>query len=227
MSAPRRFIAYLRVSTQRQGRSGLGIEAQRAAIAAFLQSGGSLLGEHVEVETGTKNDRPELTKAMEACRLKGATLLIAKLDRLSRDAAFLLGLQKAGVDFVAADMPGANRMTVGIMAVVAESERQMISDRTKVALAAAKARGTALGGWRGGEKVDGRKGAQANRRAADSFAASLMPILAPMVSSGASLRAMAGELTRQGIRTARGGQWTAGAVRAVLERNARGDPLSP
>ena len=138
-----RFIAYYRVSTATQGRSGLGVEAQPAAVRAFLNGGDwKLLGEFTEVESGANNARPELGKALNTCRLKGATLVIAKLDRLSRDAHFLLGLDKAGVDFVAADMPSANRMTVGIMAVVAEEERRMIAARTKAALAAAKARGT-------------------------------------------------------------------------------------
>ncbi len=140
-----RFIAYYRVSTATQGRSGLGVEAQQAAVRAFLNGGSwKLLGEFTEVESGANNARPELGKALNACGLKGATLVIAKLDRLSRDAHFLLGLDKAGVDFVAADMPSANRMTVGIMAVVAEEERRMIAARTKAALAAAKARGRAV-----------------------------------------------------------------------------------
>ena len=121
-----RFVAYYRVSTASQGRSGLGVEAQQMGVRAFLNGGSwSLLGEFTEVESGSNNERPELAKAMAACRLKGASLLIAKLDRLSRDAHFLLGLAKAGIDFVAADMPAANRMKVGIMAVVAEAERGM------------------------------------------------------------------------------------------------------
>lgn len=150
------FVAYYRVSTQSQGRSGLGLEAQKAAVQAFLNGGSwKLLGAFTEIESGADNARPELAKALNACRLKGATLVIAKLDRLSRDAHFLLGLEKAGVDFVAADMPSANRLTVGIMAMVADEERRMIAARTKAALAAAKARGVALGGWKGGPKVDG------------------------------------------------------------------------
>lgn len=214
-----RFVAYYRVSTQAQGRSGLGIEAQQAAVRAFLNGGAwRLLGEFVEVESGANNARPELAKALAACRLKGASLVIAKLDRLSRDAHFLLGLDKAGVDFVAADMPAANRMTVGIMAVVAEEERRMIAARTKAALAAAKARGVALGGWKGGPVVDGRLGAEANRRQAQAFAAKLAPLMAEMQGRGLSLRQMAAELTAQGIQTARGGAWTAAAVRAVLLR---------
>src|SRR5215471_4879274 len=144
-----KWISYLRVSTSRQGETGLGIEAQRQAVASFLNGAQwILLKEFVEVESGAKTDRPKLNEALRACRLYGARLVIAKLDRLSRDAHFLLGLPKAGVNFVAADMPNANRLTVGIMAMVAEEERRMISQRTKDALAAAKKRGVELGGRR-------------------------------------------------------------------------------
>src|SRR5206468_10045741 len=131
-------------------RSGLGIEAQRKAVEDFLNGGTcQVVKEFVEVESGKKGDRPELAKAYQLCRLIGAKLVIAKLDRLSRDAHFLLGLEKAGVDFVAAEMPTANRLTVGILAMVADEERRMISKRTQEALAAAKARGVRLGGNRG------------------------------------------------------------------------------
>src|SRR3954471_1117781 len=141
-----RYVSYLRVSTDRQGRSGLGLEAQRKAVQEFLNGGRwDLIAEFVEVESGKRDDRPKLAEALSLCRLHNATLVIAKLDRLSRDAAFLLGLQKAGVRFVAADMPEANELVVGIMAVVAQAERKMISTRTKAALAAAKARGVRLG----------------------------------------------------------------------------------
>ena len=145
-----KWISYLRVSTDRQGKSGLGLEAQRASVADYLNGGHwKLIKEFVEVESGKRaDDRPKLEAAFAACRLHGAKLVIAKIDRLSRDAHFLLGLDKAGVDFVAADMPNANRLTVGIMAMVAEEERRMISARTKAALAAAKARGKKLGGRR-------------------------------------------------------------------------------
>jgi DNA invertase Pin-like site-specific DNA recombinase len=220
MSASR-FVAYYRVSTLAQGRSGLGIEAQQTAVRYFLNGGSwALLGEFTEIESGANNARPELAKALNACRLKGATLVIAKLDRLSRDAHFLLGLDKAGVDFVAADMPSATRMTVGIMAVVAEEERRMIAARTKAALGAAKARGVVLGGWKGGPMVDGTLGAAANRSRADAFAAKLAPIVTDLRHRGLSLRQVAAELIAQGIQTPRGGEWSAAAIRAVLARVA-------
>ena len=144
------YVSYCRVSTVRQGRSGLGLEAQQRAVSDFLNGGSwKLVGEFVEVESGKKADnRPQLAAALKTCRLKNATLVVAKLDRLSRDAHFLLGLQNAGVRFVAVDMPEANEMTVGIMAVVAQAERKMISQRTIAALAAAKERGKKLGGFR-------------------------------------------------------------------------------
>lgn len=214
-----RFVSYFRVSTQKQGRSGLGLEAQREAVTVYLNGGNwTVLIEFTEVESGRKAERPELAKALDMCRLTGATLVIAKLDRLARDAHFLLGLQKAGVEFVACDMPTANRLTIGIMALVAEEEARAISARTKAALAAAKARGTALGGWRGGPIVDGTLGAAARRHKADGFAAGLAPMLRQMQAAGLSLRQMASRLADQGIKTPRAGAWTATAVRNALAR---------
>ena len=216
-----RYVAYYRVSTAAQGRSGLGLEAQRATVTTYLNGGSwTLLGEYAEVESGKVNARPQLARALEACRLKGASLVIAKLDWLSRDAAFLIGLESAGVDFVAADMPNANRLTVRLMAVLAQEEREMIGARTKAALQAAKARGTVLGGWRGGPVVDGRLGADANRAKADAFAADVGPMVREMHGRGLSLRQIAAELVKEGIRTPRGGEWSAAAVRSVLARAA-------
>src|SRR3954451_13181762 len=129
-----RFISYYRVSTARQGQSGLGLEAQKAAVRAYLDGGDwQLVGAFTEIESGKNNDRPQLAKALAECRLRNATLVIAKLDRLSRNAAFLLNLKDAGVDFVCADMPDANKLTIGIMALIAQNEREAISARTKAA----------------------------------------------------------------------------------------------
>ena len=217
------FVLYFRVSTVRQGVSGLGIEAQRAAVAAFL-NGGDWKGvaEFSEIESGKANDRAELAKAIKVCRLYGAKLLIAKLDRLSRDAHFLLGLEKAGVDFVAANMPNANRLTVGIMAMVAEEERRMISARTKAALAAAKARGTKLGGFRG-VKVDDEARALsiASRKAtASARAGDVAPTIAELKAVGlTSLSALANALTERGIPTAKGAAtWSPMQVSRVLKQ---------
>jgi DNA invertase Pin-like site-specific DNA recombinase len=218
-----KFVSYLRVSTARQGRSGLGLEAQRKAVDDFPNGGNwQVIKEFVEVESGKRADRPELAKAFQACRLFGAKLVIAKLDRLSRDAHFLLGLEKAGVDFVAADMPQANRLTVGIMAMVADEERRMISARTKAALAAAKSRGKKLGGDRGAKITNTiRKAARAAVKArTDARAADLAPVLEELKSAGAkSLGDLARGLTERGIPTARGGStWTAVQVARVLAR---------
>src|SRR6476620_2193370 len=148
-----KFVSYRRLSNKRQGESGLGLEAQRTAVETWLNGGSwQLVEEHVEVESGKRDDnRPALAKAIEACHAYNAKLVIAKLDRLSRDAHFLLGLQKAGIEFIAVDMPHANRLTVGIMALVAEQEREATSQRTKAALQAAKARGVQLGNPKGTE----------------------------------------------------------------------------
>jgi DNA invertase Pin-like site-specific DNA recombinase len=220
-----RWIAYLRVSTQRQGKSGLGLEAQRNAVTEFLNGGNwSLVKEYVEVESGKRSDRPELAKAIQACRAYGAKLVIAKLDRLSRDAHFLLGLEKAGVDFVAADMPTANRLTVGIMAMVAEEERRMISKRTKEALQAAKRRGVKLGGDRGviPSRTTRKLAVDAIQARAAAKAADLAPIIAELRAAGVSSRsALAVSLNERGIPTPRGkGQWTATQVSRLLERSA-------
>ncbi len=217
-----KFVSYLRVSTEKQGRSGLGLEAQRKAVDDFLNGGRwRVIAEFVEVESGSRNGRPKLAEALSLCRLHGAVLVIAKLDRLSRDAHFLLGLQKANVRFVAADMPEANEMVVGIMAVVAQAERKMISARTKAALAAAKARGVQLGRPENLRNQEvGRVQGRAKRTAlAAARSADLQPIIADVQASGGlSLRQIAAGLNQRGIPTARGGAWSAVQVQRVLER---------
>ena len=218
-----RFCAYYRVSTARQGRSGLGLEGQRAAVINYLDGGRwTLVAEFTEVESGKRDDRPVLAEAIKACRVYGAKLVIAKLDRLSRDAHFLLGLEKAGVDFVCADMPNANRLTVGIMAMVADEERKMISKRTKEALAAAKKRGTKLGGFRGvvPNKKARAMAVEALQARANAKAADLAPIIKDLQASGkTSLRAIAEGLNEAGIPTARGGEWSSVQVMRMLERH--------
>ncbi len=145
MSPARRYTPCYRVSTQKQGISGLGLDAQRAAVQAFVADPTQLGAEYVEIESGKKNQRPQLLAAMAEARRVGATLLIAKLDRLSRNAGFIFALRDSGVDFVCCDMPDANTLTVGLFAVIAQHERETISKRTKDALAAKKARGAQLG----------------------------------------------------------------------------------
>jgi len=221
-----RFVAYYRVSTAQQGRSGLGLDAQREAVRAFLNGGAwTLAAEFVEVESGKANDRPQLAAALAECRLTGATLVVAKLDRLARNARFLLdvveGAGAAGVVFC--DLPSipagpVGRFMLTQMAAVAELEAGLISQRTKAALAAAKDRGVTLGGWRGGPKVDAAAGRAALQDRADAFAARVRPMAAELRDRGLSLREIAAELTTRGVRTARGGQWTAAAVRSVLGR---------
>lgn len=224
---PTKFVAYLRVSTDRQGRSGLGIDAQREAVFRHLtgQAEADAAAEFVEVESGKRNDRPELQKALKQCRLTGATLIVAKLDRLSRNAAFLMTLRDSGVKFVAADLPEANTMTVGIMALVAQHEREAISSRTKAALAAAKARGRALGGRRSNSpdiRQSQPSGVLAASRAAQSRAEDLRELLSGLASEGLSLRQIAYRLNAAGVLTSRGKpqSWTATAVRRVLARLA-------
>ena len=217
-----KFVSYLRVSTTRQGHSGLGLEAQRAAVANFLNSGRwKLIGGIVEVESGSRDDQQKLAEALSVCRLHNATLVIAKLDRLSRDAHFLLGLTEARVRFIAADMPEANEIVVGMMAVVAQAERKMISQRTRAALAAAKTRGVKLGKPENlrNQMMGCANGRATRTRAAINRAGDLLPIIADIRAGGAaSLRAIAAELNSRGIPTAREGQWSAIQVKRICER---------
>lgn len=220
------FVSYLRVSTDKQGRSGLGLEAQRAAVAAHAAAGGSIVAEFVEVESGRKNDRPQLAAALAACRTRRAVLLIAKLDRLARNVAFVSNLMEAGVEFIAADMPTVNRLTIHILAAVAEEEARMISARTKAALAAAKARGVVLGnprlqpGTREQAIFAGRAAALAISAKARGIAADLAPVIEQIRAEiGGSLALIATELTARGIPSPSGrGIWHAMTVRRVVKR---------
>ncbi len=218
-----KYVAYYRVSTQRQGRSGLGLEAQRQAVLDFLNGNGfEIAGEYTEVESGKRDDnRPELAKALAACRLHGATLVIAKLDRLARNVAFIASLMDSGVDFTAVDFPHANRLTVHILAAVAEHEREMISQRTKAALAAARARGVKLGRPGNftpeGRLLGSRRGNEARSAKAAARARDLAPVIDEMHAAGTtSLHGMAAALNDRDVPAPRGGRWQASQVRRVL-----------
>jgi DNA invertase Pin-like site-specific DNA recombinase len=216
-----KFVSYLRVSTARQGVSGLGLEAQRAAVAGYLNGGDwELLKEIVEVESGKRNDRPALAEALKVCRKHKATLVIAKLDRLARNVAFISNLMESGVEFVAVDMPQANRFVVHILAAVAEHEAEAISKRTKAALAAAKARGTQLGGRRVSAERFAEIGTAARKvrtEVADKRAAEIMPLIRSIQAAGAtSLRQIAAALNEQNVATPRGGEWSAVQVQRTI-----------
>src|SRR5450759_3163789 len=213
-----RFVAYYRVSTDRQGKSGLGLEAQQKAVMDYLNGGAwELVAEFTEIESGKHSDRPELAKALEVCRRHKAKLVIAKLDRLSRNLAFLATLMEAGVEFVAVDNPHASKLTVHILAAVAQHEREMISERTKAALQAAKARGKRLGNPRLSNAA--ARGTAAGKAAADQFAANVLPVIREIQASGVTSRnAIAAKLNERRVKTARGGRWSHVQVGMILAR---------
>jgi DNA invertase Pin-like site-specific DNA recombinase len=212
-TVPCQFVAYYRVSTDRQGRSGLGLDAQREAVLRHLAShAGKLIGEFCEVESGRRADRPQLAAAIAAAKKAKATLIIAKLDRLARNVHFISGLMESGVDFVAADNPHANKLMVHMLAAFAEHEREQISQRTKDALAAAKARGIKLG-----RNATDRL-APAYRAAAVERARELAPLLAELKGAGMSARRMAVELTARGVPTPNGAKWHGQTVRRMVDR---------
>jgi DNA invertase Pin-like site-specific DNA recombinase len=205
------YAHYLRVSTQKQGIDGYGIDAQRAAIAKYIPA-----AEFIEVESGKRKDRPELLKALEYCKKNSAVLVVAKLDRLARNVAFVSMLMESGVEFVCADFPTANRLTIHIIAAVAEHEAVMISSRTKAGLLAAKHRGVKLGKSMDLEKAI--KGRVTQSQAADRNAAKIRNTVNGLVASGMSLRGIAAELNAMSVPTPRGSQWTAQGVKNALAR---------
>jgi len=221
-----RFVTYLRVSTDKQGRSGLGLEAQHAAVAAHVDAArGHIVAEHVEVESGRKKDRPQLAAALEACRALRATLVIAKLDRLARNVAFVSNLMESGVEFVAADMPTVNRLTVHILAAVAEEEARMISARTRAALAAARARGVRLGNPHllARDPVFAAHANAVQITNAHRRTAAVQPYLDAARRAGArTLAEMAEALMARGVPAPRGGhRWSPAQVRRILRKPAQ------
>ena len=219
-------VAYYRASTQRQGRSGLGIEAQRAAVARFAETEGiTILHEFTEVETGKGADaldrRPQLAAALATARQHKCPVLVAKLHRLSRDVAFIAGLMAQRVPFIVAELGAdADPFMLHLYAALAEKERRLISERTRAALASRKATGTKLGNPTNAGTA-AAAGRSVQMRSADSFAETVLPIIASRKKSGVtSLRGIAIALNRRGVRTARGGDWQVSNVRNVLARVA-------
>lgn len=223
-NAPRsgKYVLYYRVSTQRQGRSGLGLAAQRETVIRFIgDSKWTLLQEFTEVESGKKNDRPQLTEALRLCQLTGATLLVAKLDRLSRNAAFLLALRDSEVKFVCCDFPEANDMMIGFMALFAQWEAERISERTREALAEARDRGVQLGTPANlkGSDDDRARGRETRTRKANERAELLRPIIEELTAQGITrLHKMAGALNEKSITTPFGREWRPTTVRRLLDR---------
>ena len=223
----KKYVAYYRVSTAKQGKSGLGLEAQQEAVAAFVKaSAGSVIECFEERESGKNNDRPMLIQAMELAMRRKATLIIAKLDRLSRNAAFLLSLRDANVDFVACDLPEMNTLTLGVMAVVAQYERELISQRTKAALASAKRRGVKLGCPLGakafgqkGQLRGSARGSEAMRAKADDTAEGFRSVLTRLTAQYAgNASAIARQLNEDGETTPRGKPWNPMQVIRTMDR---------
>lgn len=213
MDKKQKFISYLRVSTDRQGVSGLGLEAQRSAVDTYLKSvGGVLLNEFVEIESGGKRSRPILVKSISLCRDESATLIIAKLDRLARNVAFISSLMESGVDFLAVDSPYANKLMIHILAAFAEHEREQISERTRAALASARQRGVRLG-------ANGENLARKYKQEAQAAAEGYRPGVQSAMQNGAKTFAqIAAELNASGYRTRKGAAWKPGTTHRLLGR---------
>lgn len=227
-----RAIAYYRVSTERQGRSGLGLDAQRAMVEGYVRGhGGEILAEYVEVESGRRCDRPQLARALGDAKAYGATLMIARLDRLARNVAFTSALLESGADFCACDNPHANKLTIHILAAIAEYESDLISMRTKAAMAQAKLRGRVFGahdprcrgGWlaRTGRITEVQARAlRERRRRAQEFLGRVAPIVRAMIGRGMKLRAIAGTLNESGIRTRMGKMWSDATLSRIMREIA-------
>ena len=217
------YIAYYRVSTAKQGQSGLGLEAQKSSVTGYLNSkSGELLAEYTEIQSGKKDEnRPELQAALRQCRLSGATLLIAKIDRLSRNPAFLINLQDSSTNFVCVDMPEANNFTVGILACMAGYYRQQISDNTKAALKAAKAKGVKLGNprldeFRNTDTTNARAAKISNAKQRNADILSIINEMRDSAGNALSLRDLTKMLNDAGYKTSRGKEWHPTSVSRVL-----------
>jgi DNA invertase Pin-like site-specific DNA recombinase len=218
-------VSYLRVSTNRQGESGLGLTAQQGAVAQMAQElGVKITKELCEIESGKSRKRPKLDEALEYCKVTGALLLVPKMDRLARDATYLMALYDSGVDIHFGDLPDASgssgRLMLQVMASIAEYEGRRISERTKAALAVAKARGQKLGGYRGAPPPDWKEGIRARQKKADAWAQTLCGTIRKLEATGhTTLTGLAGKLTEMGARTPRGNtHWQPVQVRRVLDR---------
>lgn len=214
----KKIISYVRVSTQKQGASGLGLEAQKQAMESYInETGAELVAEFVEVESGKKTDRerPQLAAALSACKKHKAVLVVAKLDRLARNVHFISGLMESKVKFIALDMPEATELTIHVMAAFAEHEARRISERTKAALAVAKSRGVVLGAA-GARNL--KPNVEARQEQSRAFSASLAGVFEGFKLRGLTQREMVAELNQLGIKTARGGQWSLVQVQRVVEK---------
>lgn len=208
----KKYVSYYRVSTSRQGDSGLGLEAQRQAVLTYLNGGEwEIIEEFVEIESGKRNDRPKLAEAIAACKKHKATLIIAKLDRLARNVHFISGLMESGVEFIAVDTPFANRLMLHLLAAFAEHEREMISQRTKSALAVAKAKGTRLG-------VNGKKLAEQHKAEARQRDQQFYPLISNLMHECRSYTTTAERMNEMGIATPCGGRWYGSSIRNVCLR---------
>jgi DNA invertase Pin-like site-specific DNA recombinase len=209
-----KYVAYYRVSTDKQGKSGLGLESQQASVQQFIKAHrGKQIDEFTEIESGKKNDRPQLERALRRCLLTGATLIIAKLDRLSRDIAFIANLQKSKVDFTCVDMPEANTLTIGMMAVLAQYERELISERTKAGLQAAKRRGQVLGNpnlhlVRNTDTIAATEAHIANAESRNEQVRELIAEFETEEGRALSAREIASRLNNAGYTTARGKEFS-------------------
>jgi len=206
-----RYIAYFRVSTEKQGKSGLGLAAQRTLIERFLSAGDEVIAEFVEVQSGKNDERVELWKAIAHAKKQDAKILIAKLDRFSRKVSFIAGIMEQGIGLVVAEMPHATDFQLHIFAALAQEERRLISERTRNALAEAKKRGVELG-------KNGKTLAAKHRQEADERADALRPVIMPMVAAGLSYSEIARRLNEQGIQTVNGRRFYAQQVKAICER---------